>query len=64
MKGRNELLKLKVNLGVVFRGEVSAIQHFLDVIQGELTNQDDVETVYQSVSASKLWIKEGDIKSD
>ncbi|MHA2264758.1 MAG: hypothetical protein ACXAEN_20385 [Candidatus Thorarchaeota archaeon] len=64
MNDRNELLKLKVNLGLIFRGEVSAIQHFLDAIQDELGNQNDVETVYQSVSASKLWIKEGDMKGD
>jgi hypothetical protein len=64
MKESHNIMKLKVNLGLIFRGEISAIQHLLDSIQDRVTNEVDVETVYQSVSASKLWIKEGDIKSD
>jgi hypothetical protein len=55
----NELLQLKVNVGLVLRAEISALKHFVDQLDYLFKASPDVELIHKQLSASKLWIKEG-----
>jgi hypothetical protein len=52
-------MELKANLGLVVRGEYSALSEFSERLE-RLTSDTGVQIVHKHVSASKLWIKEGD----
>lgn len=52
-------IELKANLGLVVRGDYSAINAFMEGIEA-LLNETGVQLVHKHASASKLWIKEGD----
>jgi hypothetical protein len=60
----NEVSMMKVNLGLVLRGEFSAVQRFLNLVETVVAEHDDMSAIYKNVSASKLWIMEGDKESD
>jgi hypothetical protein len=56
-------MELKANLGLVFRGEYSALSEFSERLE-ELVNEMGIQIVHKHVSASKLWIREGDEMND
>jgi|WetSurMetagenome_2_1015567.scaffolds.fasta_scaffold74737_2 hypothetical protein len=52
-------MELKANLGFVVRGDFTGLNLFADLID-KLALQAGVQIVHKQVSASRLWIKEGD----
>ena len=52
--------ELKANLGIVLRGEVVALKGFVERLDGVISETPEVQLVHKHVSASKLWINEGD----
>jgi len=61
MNGNTEL---KANLGIVLRGEVVALKGFLERLDGLISESGGVQFVHKHLSASRLWIKEGDGMDD
>ena len=56
----NQDTELKANLGMVLRGDVIALRGFIERLDGMIAESDDLQLVHKHVSASKLWINEGD----
>lgn len=57
----NGQFTIKANLGLVVRGEVSALKAFASAVQTAIDDSaGDVQLVFKTVSGSRLWIKEGD----
>ena len=56
-------MELKANLGLVCRGEYSALSEFSERLE-KLVEEMGIQIVHKHVSASKLWIKEGDDMND
>jgi hypothetical protein len=59
----NVFFALKANLGFVIRGSMNDLSLFAERIES-LCKDSGLTVVHKHASASKLWIKEGDIKSD
>jgi hypothetical protein len=59
-KGMNDLTELKVNLGMVLRGDVVVLKELMADLDRLLSKRPEVQIVHKHVSASKLWIREGD----
>ena len=53
-------MAVKVNLGVVFRGDAVAITKLGKRIEKALAEINDLSLVFKQVSGSKLWIQEGE----
>ena len=56
----SERMEMKANLGLVIRGEIVALKGFVERLDGLISETPDVQLVHKHVSASKLWVKEGD----
>lgn len=56
--------ELKANLGIVLRGEVVALKGFVERLDGLISESSRVQLVHKHLSASKLWINEGDGMND
>jgi hypothetical protein len=56
----NKLTELKANLGIVLRGDVVVLRAFMADLDKLLANRSEVQIVHKHVSASKLWIREGE----
>jgi len=52
--------ELKANLGIVLRGDILALKGVLERIDQLIAEFQCVQLVHRHVSASKLWIREGD----
>ena len=57
MKSHTEL---KANLGIVLRGDIIALKGFVERVDGLIDETHDLQLVHKHMSASKLWINEGD----
>jgi hypothetical protein len=60
----HEGIELKANLGLVVRGEVIALKAFTQRMDGLISESRGVQLVHKHLSASKLWINEGDGMND
>lgn len=60
----NNLTELKANLGVVLRGDVIVLKAFMADLDKLLAKRPEVQIVHKHVSASKLWIREGEEMND
>jgi hypothetical protein len=58
------ITELKANLGLVLRGDVVVLQAFMTDLDKLLSKRPEVQIVHKHVSASKLWINEGDGMND
>jgi len=56
----NGITELKANLGIVLRGDVIILKSFMAELDGLLRDNPELQVVHRHVSASKLWINEGD----
>lgn len=56
--------ELKANLGLVLRGDILDLRTITEGIDLLLRSNPSVQIVFRHVSASKLWIKEGDGMND
>jgi hypothetical protein len=56
----NGITELKANLGLIVRGDVIALKAFMDDLDRLLTKTPKLKVVHRHVSASKLWIREGE----
>lgn len=56
--------ELKANLGIVLRGEIVALKGIVERLDELLAETPAVQLVHKHVSASKLWINEGDGMND
>ena len=52
--------ELKANLGIVLRGDVIALKSFVERLDEMIAESTGMQLVHKHVSASKLWINEGD----
>lgn len=59
----NELPEMRVNLGLLLRGDYKSLANLLIKI-GPMLDETGVQFVHKQLSASKLWIKEGDGMND
>ncbi len=59
----NNLSEMKANMGILVRGDFRALESFLHYIEPVLDDL-GLQLVFKQVSASKLWIKEGDGMND
>jgi len=57
---KNEMVELKANLGVVLRGDFVVLKALMADLDRLLAEKPEVQIVHKHVSASKLWIREGD----
>jgi hypothetical protein len=55
-----EITELKANLALVLRGDVVVLRAFMTDLDNLLANRPEVQIVHKHVSASKLWIREGE----
>ena len=55
-----ELTELKANLGLVLRGDIVVLRALMSDLDRLLARSPAVQVVHKHVSASKLWIREGD----
>jgi len=53
-------IELKVNFGLVLRGDILALHEVTEGIDLLISEHPEVRLVHRHLSASKLWIKEGD----
>jgi len=53
---------VKANLGIVLRGEVVALKGFVERLDGLISETQGIELLHRHLSASKLWLKEGESK--
>ena len=53
-------LELKANLGIVVRGDVLELKDFLVTLDDYLSEFTGINLIHKQLSASRLWIKEGD----
>lgn len=56
----NDYTELKVNCGLVIRGDILAIKRIMQELERTISLENNVIIVHKTVSAAKLWIKEGD----
>ncbi len=56
----NKGIELKANLGIVVRGDVIELKDFLVTLDDYLSEFTGINLVHKQLSASRLWIKEGD----
>lgn len=56
----NDCTELKVNCGLVIRGDILAIKRIMQELERTISLENNVIIVHKAVSAAKLWIKEGD----
>jgi len=56
----HDMTELKANLGLVLRGDIVVLRLFMDDLEKLLNKRPDVQIVHKHVSASKLWIREGE----
>ena len=61
--GMNNLSEMKANLGILIRGDYRALESFLHYM-GPILEETGLQLVFKQVSASKLWIKEGEDIND
>ena len=57
---KSEIDELKANLGIVLRGDFVFLKAFMADLDKLLAKKPEVQIVHKHVSASKLWIREGD----
>lgn len=55
-----EITELKANLGLILRGDVIVLKAFMADLDGLLRDNPELQVIHRHVSASKLWIREGD----
>jgi len=55
-----EITELKANLGLVLRGDFVVLKAFMTDLDKLLASRSEVQIVHKHVSASNLWIREGD----
>ena len=55
-----EINELKANLGLVLRGDVVVLKAFMADLDRLLAKRPEIQIVHKHVSASKLWIREGE----
>ncbi len=55
----DEIAELKANLGMILRGDVVALKSFMADLDKLMSRRPEVQIVHRHVSASKLWIREG-----
>ena len=55
-----EITELKANLGIVLRGDFVVLNAFMADLDRLLAKRPEVQIVHKHVSASKLWIREGE----
>ena len=56
----NGITELKANLGLVLRGDVIVLKALMADLDRLLRDKPELQIVHRHVSASKLWIREGD----
>jgi hypothetical protein len=61
---KSEITELKANLGLVLRGEVVVLKGFVERLDALISDTPGMQLVHKHVSASKLWINEGDGMND
>jgi hypothetical protein len=54
------ITEVKANLGLVLRGDVIALKAFMADLDKILDKRSELQVVHRHVSASKLWIREGE----
>jgi hypothetical protein len=59
----NKFSEMKANLGILFRGDFRALEDLLERI-APILEETGIQIVHKQVSASKLWIKEGEDMND
>ena len=52
--------ELKANMGIVLRGDVIALKGFVERLDELIAEAPDMQLVHKHISASKLWIREGE----
>ena len=57
---KSEITELKANLGLVLRGDFVVLKALMTDLDRLLAKRPEVQIVHKHVSASKLWIREGD----
>lgn len=57
-------IDLKANLAMVMRGDFAELRQFADGMETLLSEHPSVQLVHKHISASKLWIKEGEAMND
>lgn len=55
-----DLTEIKVNCAVVIRGDILTIKQIMQELDRWISQENNLKVIHQQVSASKLWIKEGD----
>jgi hypothetical protein len=63
MSKATQSIELKANMGLVLRGEFDDIKLFLGELE-TLLQMHQLQLIHRHVSASRLWIKEGDGMND
>jgi hypothetical protein len=56
----NKEIELKANLGIVVRGDILELKDFLVTLDDYLSEFTGISLIHKQLSASRLWIKEGD----
>ena len=56
----NDFTEVKVNCAILIRGDVIALKRIMQQLNQWISHEPELKLVHQQVSASKLWIKEGD----
>lgn len=59
----NNITEMKANLGIVIRGDFRALEEFLHYVE-PILDEIGLQVVFKQVSASKLWIREGEDMND
>jgi hypothetical protein len=60
----NQITELKANLGLIVRGDVMVLKAFMADLDRLLAKRSEVQVIHKHLSASKLWIREGDGMND
>lgn len=55
-----EITELKANLGMVLRGDVVVLKALMADLERLLSKRPEIQIVHKHLSASKLWVREGD----
>jgi hypothetical protein len=56
----NDFTEVKANCAILIRGDILAIKRIMQQLDQWLSHEPDIKLIHQQVSASRLWIKEGD----
>ena len=54
------MTEIRANLGLVLRGDIDDLKTLIEGLDRLLIETPGVKLVHKQVSASKLWLKEGD----